>query len=79
MFFQTWMCYFLQLNTKENILKNVGNQTVAGSHWLPFYGYHPSLKYLLLWTTWGGVNDDKTLTLVNYITCTNGHQYYNIY
>jgi len=23
------------LNTKEDILKNVGNQTVDGSHWLP--------------------------------------------
>jgi len=23
------------LNTKEDILKNVANQTVAGPHWLP--------------------------------------------
>ncbi len=33
MLFQTFMTYFLLLNTKEDILKNVG-----GSHWLPLYG-----------------------------------------
>ncbi len=26
---------FPRLNTKEDILKNVGNQTADGSHWLP--------------------------------------------
>ncbi len=26
---------FLLLNTKEDILKNVGNQTLSGPHWLP--------------------------------------------
>ncbi len=31
--FQTCMSFFLLLSTKD-ILKNVGNQTVAGSHWL---------------------------------------------
>jgi len=34
MLFQTFMCFFLLSNTKEDILKNVGNQTVGGSHWL---------------------------------------------
>ncbi len=29
--------FFLLLSTKEEILKNVGNQTVDGSHWLPLY------------------------------------------
>jgi len=27
-----WVSFFL-LNTKEHILKNVGNQSVEGSHW----------------------------------------------
>jgi len=29
---QTYMNFFLQLNTKEDILKNVNNQTVDGPH-----------------------------------------------
>ncbi len=33
--FQTCMSFFLLLNTKYYILKNVGKQTVAGSHCLP--------------------------------------------
>ncbi len=28
------LIYILVPNTKEDILKNVGNQTVAGPHWL---------------------------------------------
>ncbi len=32
--FQTCMSFFLLLSTKEDILKNVGNQTVDGIHWL---------------------------------------------
>jgi len=28
--FQTYMNFFLLLNTKEDILKNMGNQTVDG-------------------------------------------------
>ncbi len=28
--------FILVLNTKEDILKNVGNQTVAGPQWLPY-------------------------------------------
>jgi len=35
--FQTCMCFFLLLNTKEDILKNVGNQTVDSSHWRQLY------------------------------------------
>ncbi len=31
---QTCMSFCLLLNTKQHILKNVGKQTVAGSHWL---------------------------------------------
>jgi len=30
--FQTCMNFFLLLNTKEDILNNVGNQTVDGPH-----------------------------------------------
>jgi len=29
---------FLLLNKKEDILKNLGNQTFDGLHWLPWYG-----------------------------------------
>ncbi len=36
------MRFFLLLNTKEDILKNVGNQTVAGPNW-PFANTHPPL------------------------------------
>jgi len=35
--FQTCMSFFLLLNTKEDILKNVSNQTVDGPHWLPHF------------------------------------------
>ncbi len=35
MLFQTYKVFFLLLNTKKYILKNVGNQTADGSHWLP--------------------------------------------
>ncbi len=39
--FQTFMSLFLLFNTKENILKNVGNQTVDGSHdFFSVSGYH---------------------------------------
>ncbi len=34
MLYQTCIHFILVLNTKEDILNNVGNQTVAGSHWL---------------------------------------------
>ncbi len=37
MLFLTFMTFFL-LNTLEYILKNVGNQTVSGSHWLSYFG-----------------------------------------
>ncbi len=32
MFSQTCIHFYLQLNTKEDILYNLGNQTVAGPH-----------------------------------------------
>ncbi len=55
------LIFILVLNTKEDILKNVGNQTVAGPQWLPYiffyqsqwgpgqqlFGYQHSSKYLL--------------------------------
>ncbi len=34
-YFKECMKFFIQLNTKEDILKNVGNRTVDDSHWLP--------------------------------------------
>ncbi len=34
MLFQTCINFFIVLNTKEDILKNMGNQTVAGPHLL---------------------------------------------
>ncbi len=33
-YIQTFMSLFLLLNTKQDILKNVGNQTIDDSHWL---------------------------------------------
>ncbi len=35
MSFQTGMSLFVLFNTKEDILKNVGNQIVDGPYWLP--------------------------------------------
>ncbi len=35
--FQTSMSFFLLLNTKGDISRNVGNQTVSGPCWLPYY------------------------------------------
>jgi len=37
----------LLCNTKDDILKNVGNQTVDGSHWLPYE------KKKILWKSVG--------------------------
>ncbi len=34
-YFEECMKFFIQLNTKEDILKNVGNQAVDGLHRLP--------------------------------------------
>jgi len=34
--FQTRVSFFLLLKTKEDILMNVGNQTVDRPHWLPW-------------------------------------------
>jgi len=34
---QTWMSFFLLLNTKGDILKNVWNQAVVWHHWLPLH------------------------------------------
>ncbi len=31
------LSFFLLLNTKEDILKNVSDQTVDSNHWLPHY------------------------------------------
>ncbi len=46
MLFQTCMKFYLRLSSKEDILKNVGNQTVSGSHWLPLY------FFLYYWSQW---------------------------
>ncbi len=35
MSFQTCMGFLLMLHIKEDILKNAGNQTIDGPHWLP--------------------------------------------
>jgi len=53
------------LNTKEDIFKNVANQTVDGRHWLPFGCQWGPSKYILcsaeernsyrFETTWGWV------------------------
>ncbi len=59
--FQNCMNFFLLLNTKD-IFKNLGNQTVNGPHWLPFYlffspygGVHELIIIIFLlykWTLW---------------------------
>ncbi len=38
------MNVFVLLNTKEDILKNVGNRAVLGHHWLPLYFFFPPLE-----------------------------------
>ncbi len=43
MSFQTCMIFFLMLNIREGVLKNAGNQSVDGLHWIlqyffPYYG-----------------------------------------
>ncbi len=38
MLIQTSFEFLYSLNTEEGILKNVDNQRVDGSHWLPLYG-----------------------------------------
>ncbi len=49
MCFQTCSSFFLQLSTKEDVLKDVGNQTVDGSHWLPLYGKNDGTVLNSLW------------------------------
>ncbi len=54
--FQTCMNFFLLLNIKEDILKNVGNQKTVGPHWTKIlwklmgteelFGYQHSLHIL---------------------------------
>ncbi len=55
MSFQTCMDFFLLLNTKEDILKNVGNQTVDGSHSM----------FSILWMSMAAVNCLVTNILQN--------------
>ncbi len=45
---QTCINFCLVLNTKEDILKNVGNQTVAGPHW---FWYYRKKSYGSQWTS----------------------------
>ncbi len=40
------MSFFLLLSTKEDILKNVSNQTIDGSHWLPCYCFYYVRQWL---------------------------------
>jgi len=52
---QTCTSFFLMLNTKESIFKNVGtNQTVDGRHWLPKEKKNTMEAMLPVWltTTW---------------------------
>jgi len=47
--FQTCMSFFLLLNTKEDILKNVGNQTVDSSHLTPIVGKENTMEVNGYW------------------------------
>ncbi len=40
MLFQIYISFFLLLNSEEDILKYVGNQTFAGPHWLTEVKYY---------------------------------------
>jgi len=40
------------VNTKEDILKNVGNQIVYGPHWLPWYIFF----FSILWKSMRPIN-----------------------
>ncbi len=63
---------FVFLLNSEDTLKNIGNQTVDGPHWLLEYEEIKIPKYLLcsteeinlyrVETTWGWVNDDRIFT-----------------
>ncbi len=41
------MSFFILLNTKDDILKNVGNQTVDDCHWLPYFPEYVVLVLLM--------------------------------
>jgi len=54
------MSFFLLMNTKEDILKNVSNQTVAGPHRLPYY------EGKILWKSMGSIKCPVTNILQIY-------------
>ncbi len=67
--FQACVSLFLLLNAKEDILKNVGNQTVDGSHWLtPHSIFFHTLE----------VNGYRQLGLIDYDKNQN-HDYFGNY
>ncbi len=63
MSFQTNMNFFSVLQTKDDILKNVGNQIVAGSHWL-FIVWNK-----ILWNSMAAVNCLVTNIVHNIFFC----------
>ncbi len=59
-FFQTVRSFFILLNTKEDILKNFGKQTVDGSH---------SIFFFHIWKSMATVNCLVTHILQNIFFC----------
>ncbi len=57
---QTCMSFFLLLSTKEDILKNVSNQTIDGSHWLPCYCFLLCKAMATVNSTVQNDSDEKT-------------------
>jgi len=49
--FKTCKSFFLLLNTKEDVLKNVSNQTLQGPHWLfsKISLFHKAKKWMRVW------------------------------
>jgi len=43
------MSFFLLLNIKDNILKNIGNKTLNGPHFLPFKIMEVNDRIFYLW------------------------------
>ncbi len=66
------MSFFLLLNTKEDIFKTVGKQTVDGSHWL-LYGKK------IPWTSMVTVNCFFTNSLKNFFFVFNRRKKLSIY
>ncbi len=67
-YFQTCMNVLVLLNTKEDILKNVGNRAVLGHHWRPYF-------FFLWWKSMEPQNSLVTNFLQNIFLCVQHNKY----